>query len=246
MALKKTLKTLDGLDESIAKLYTKAEDGTFRLDVEGEDDASALKGALSKERDNASKASREAAELKKRLAAIEEERAAKEEELLKKSGDVGALERSYKEKQASLEAKLKAELAERDKEIDNFYRGNAIERALDGKVLPKAKDWMKRDVLERTRLELIDGRRVVRVLDDSGNPTATQLDDYIKTNFIDNNEYAPFIVGSRASGGGSNGANAGGGSGAGNGRVITTEAFSKLPFPERRAFIKDGGHIKDQ
>lgn len=243
MALKRIIDTLDGLKPDVAALYAKGDDGKFRLDVDGiepAEDVTTLKTALAKEKAAASA-------YKKRMDEIDAEKAAREEELLKKAGNTDALEKSYKDREAKRKAEYEAAIAERDREIDQFSRGSEIDRLLDGKVIPRAKDWLKKEVLSRTRLEKdANGKRVIRVLDESGNPTATGLEEFIKSNVLDNKDNAPFIIAGRASGGGSGGANAGGGSGAGSGKVITTEAFSKLPFSERRSFIKDGGHIKDQ
>lgn len=50
MELELTLDSLDGLDESIQKLYQKGEDGKFRLQVKGIEDTNGLKSALEKER----------------------------------------------------------------------------------------------------------------------------------------------------------------------------------------------------
>ena len=84
----------------------------------------------------------------------------------------------------------------------------------------------------------------IRVLDDAGNPTATGLEEFIKSNVLDNKDNAPFIIAGRASGGGTGGANAGGGSGAGK-KTITLAAFNNLPHAERHAFMNNGGHIED-
>lgn len=240
MGLKRKIDTIDGLKPDVAALYTKGEDGKFTLDVEGiepAEDVTGLKSALAKEK-------KAAAEYRKRMDEIEAEKAAREEELLKKAGNTDALEKSYKDREAKRKAEYEAAIAERDKEIDQFSRGAAIDQLLDGKVIPRAKDWLKKEVLNRTRLEKdADGKRVIRVLDDAGNPTATGLEEFIKSNVLDNKDNAPFIIAGRASGGGTGGANAGGGSGAG--KVITTEALGKLPLTERHAFFKSGGHIKD-
>ena len=212
MALKRIVDNLDGLKPDVAALYTKCDDGKYKLDVEGTEpaeDVTGLKSALAKEK-------KAAADYKKRMDEIEAEKAAREEELLKKAGNTDALEKSYKEREAKRKAEYEAAIAERDREIDQFRRGAAIDQLLDGKVIPRAKDWLKKEVLSRTRLEKdADGKRVIRVLDESGNPTATGLEEYIKSNVLDNKENAPFIIAGRASGGGSGGANAGGGSGAG-------------------------------
>lgn len=212
MALKRIVDNLDGLKPDVAALYTKGDDGKYKLDVEGgepAEDVTGLKSALAKEK-------KAAADYKKRMDEIEAEKAAREEELLKKAGNTDALEKSYKEREAKRKAEYEAAIAERDREIDQFSRGAAIDQLLDGKVIPRAKDWLKKEVLNRTRLEKdAEGKRVIRVLDESGNPTATGLEEFIKSNVLDNKDNAPFIIAGRASGGGSGGANAGGGSGAG-------------------------------
>ena len=241
MLLKRKLDTLEGLKPDVAALYTKGEDGKFTLDVEGiepVEDVSGLKSALAKEK-------KAALEYRKRMDEIEAEKAAREEELLKKAGNTEALEKSYKDREAKRKAEYEASIAERDKEIDQFSRGAAIDQLLDGKVIPRAKDWLKKEVLSRTRLEKdADGKRVIRVLDESGNPTATGLEEFIKSNVLDNKDNAPFIIAGRASGGGTGGANAGGGSGAGK-KTITLAAFNNLPHAERHAFMHNGGHIED-
>ena len=241
MGLKRKIDTIDGLKPDVAALYTKGEDGKFTLDVEGiepAEDVSGLKSALAKEK-------KAAAEYRKRMDEIEAEKASREEELLKKAGNTEALEKSYKDREAKRKAEYEASIAERDREIDQFSRGAAIDQLLDGKVIPRAKDWLKKEVLNRTRLEKdADGKRVIRVLDDAGNPTATGLEEFIKSNVLDNKDNAPFIIAGRASGGGTGGANAGGGSGAGK-KTITLAAFNNLPHAERHAFMNNGGHIED-
>ena len=239
MLLKRKLDTLEGLKPDVAALYTKGEDGKFTLDVEGiepVEDVSGLKSALAKEK-------KAALEYRKRMDEIEAEKAAREEELLKKAGNTEALEKSYKDREAKRKAEYEASIAERDKEIDQFSRGAAIDQLLDGKVIPRAKDWLKKEVLSRTRLEKdADGKRVIRVLDESGNPTATGLEEFIKSNVLDNKDNAPFIIAGRASGGGTGGANAGGGSGAG--KVITSSTWSAMSPASRLEFSKAGGKVE--
>ena len=239
MGLKRKIDTIDGLKPDVAALYTKGEDGKFTLDVEGiepVEDVSGLKSALAKEK-------KAALEYRKRMDEIEAEKAAREEELLKKAGNTEALEKSYKDREAKRKAEYEASIAERDKEIDQFSRGAAIDQLLDGKVIPRAKDWLKKEVLSRTRLEKdADGKRVIRVLDESGNPTATGLEEFIKSNVLDNKDNAPFIIAGRASGGGTGGANAGGGSGAG--KVITSSTWSAMSPASRLEFSKAGGKVE--
>lgn len=51
MALKRSLKTLDGVAEAVAALYTKQDDGSFLLEVEGVEDTTGLKTTVKALRD---------------------------------------------------------------------------------------------------------------------------------------------------------------------------------------------------
>lgn len=89
MKLKKTLDTLDGLDESTAKLYTKGDDGKFRLEVEDEDEpGDGLKSALQKERKRAEEAEKA---LKAKLKSEEDAKTQREREDMEKRGEYDKL-----------------------------------------------------------------------------------------------------------------------------------------------------------
>lgn len=71
MGLKAQLDSLDGLDEKIQGLYTKTEDGKFKLDVEGLDTGDGLKSALQKEREIARDAQKRLKELQTQFEGID-------------------------------------------------------------------------------------------------------------------------------------------------------------------------------
>ena len=244
MGLKRKIDTIDGLKPDVAALYTKGEDGKFTLDVEGDSPSDTLESAYRKTK-------AELAEIKKmrdadraELAEREAKVKAEQEEALRKAGDLPALEKKWKEEKSNSEKALKAEIDAREREIDKLQRETVIDGLLDGKLIPSAKRLFKRDVMDRTRLERdADGNRIIRVLDEKGNPTPASIEEFIKSNVLDNKDNAPFILSGKGSGSQANGSNAGGQSGAG--KVITTEALGKLPLAERHTFFKSGGHIKD-
>lgn len=73
MGLKFELENLDGLGEDIAALYTKSEDGKFRLSIDGlpKDDNSGLKSALDKERQSRRDAENKVKDMEKKFEGIE-------------------------------------------------------------------------------------------------------------------------------------------------------------------------------
>ena len=99
MALKLTVESLDGLDDSVKSLY-KEDNGKFRLDLDGYEDTTGLKAqrdALLNEKKEAQRKAKEAEEAAKTLA----------EESARKNGDVSALEKSWQEKLAATESNYK-------------------------------------------------------------------------------------------------------------------------------------------
>jgi hypothetical protein len=216
MALKYTIDSTDGLDKTVAELYTKGDDGKYRLAVEGVEPAenvTGLKTALEKE-----KAEREA--LKKKLtereakqAEIEAEAARKAEELARKSGDVAALEKSWQEKLTKREQELLEQIKSKDAAVEALTV-EATARKLSAELFGDGADALIHNVRSRLRTEFQDGKPIVRVLDENGQPSAMTVED-LKKSFVDNKTYSRFIVAGKGSGSGSNGSNAGGGSGAG-------------------------------
>ena len=211
MAVKMIVDTLEGLDEPIAQLYSKGEDGKYRLGVEGIEDTTGLKKKLDAVLAEKKAQQERAEEAQKRLEELTE---AKQ----RKDGDVESIDKSHKERYAKLKKEMEDAIAVREKELDALIRKTQVSALLDGNVDPTAKRWIERDILERTRLESVDGKRLVRVLDEEGNPTAQSLDEFIKSNVLDNKDYAKYVIGSRGAGGGANGTPSGGGA---NGKTLS-------------------------
>ena len=240
MAVKMIVDTLEGLDEPIAQLYSKGEDGKYRLGVDGIEDTTGLKKALAAE-----KAEREALKQKwdahdQEVKAREAEAAKKAEELARKAGDVAAIEKSWSEKLTKREQELLSQVKAKEQAIESLTV-DATASKLAAELFGDGAPVLEHNIRSRLRTEFVDGKPMVRVLDEAGQPSAMTIDE-LKKSFVDNKTYARFIVASKASGGGSGGANAGGGSGAG--KVMTREAFEKLPMEQRFEFIKNRGKIR--
>lgn len=227
MALKSVLASLDGLAADIAKEYTE-KDGKFYLDIEGVDEHPAV-GALKRAKDH-EKSLRQTAETK--LRETEDKLTEKETEIeglrsgaVPKS-DFEALKKSYDDK-----------LKEKQTEFDGKYNklNTLVEKhMLDGKALELATEistvpaLMVPHVRGRLKLEEVDGELTIQVLGSDGKPSAHSLDD-LRKELLSNKNFAPILIGSKASGGGANGGSGGGGA---------SKKLSEMNEAERTEFAK--------
>lgn len=220
MPLKRVLENLDGLEENIAALYIER-NGKFFLDAEDEPEVSALRRA--KEREATA-----AKELREQLAAakaeIDEIRAQMEDGKpnKRKQSDIDAIEASWK---------AKLEKAQNDAKVEREALQASVSKAMiDAAATELASIFLVPSVgakLIRERLSVDFGEEgpSLRVLDAAGSPSAMTKDD-LRKEFLDNKEFAPILIATRATGGGANGAAAGNG-GAG------TKAFKDMTGAER-------------
>jgi len=129
-------------------LYTEQPNGTWRLDVEGQDDTTGLKKALEDERERAAFAKREARELKERYTGLdmEEYKTLKAEHDKAKSKtllDAGQVEELVKDRLAVREAENKKQVASMRQRleieaIDNRLREAAIEAGVQKTAIADA------------------------------------------------------------------------------------------------------------
>mgnify|MGYP003418104652 CR=1 FL=1 len=198
MALKLTVDSLDGLDDSVKSLY-KEDNGKFRLDLDGYEDTTGLKAqrdALLNEKKEAQRKTKEAEEAAKTLA----------EESARKNGDVAALEKSWQEKLAATESNYKNLNESLTKQIHGLTVGQTATKLAAELAISGSADVLLPHIQSRLTVEIKDGAPSVRVLDLQGKPTAMTVDE-LKQEFISNKAFAPLIAASKATGGGASGAN---------------------------------------
>jgi hypothetical protein len=192
MALKKKL-TKDEhekLSDAFKKEYKQVGDD-FVLDIDGEEDIGALKRAKDHE-----KSAREIAE--KKLKDIEDAQKAKDEEIARKSGDLVALEKSYKDKAETDVAKEREKVKKRDAVIERVTV-DAAAKDLAHKI-SNAPNLILPHIRSRMRVEWNDDEPVARILDNTGKPSAMTLDD-LGNEFVANKDFSAIILSSRATGG---------------------------------------------
>ena len=214
MGLKYQLDTLDGLDDSVKSLYTEKE-GKFVLGIEGlpqPEDVSGLKAKVDEllgEKKAAEKARKDA----------EDQARLEREEAARKSGNVEELERSWTEKynrrEAELNGMLEQERGTLSTQIRDLTVGRTATDIASALAIPGSAKALLPHIERRLSVEQRDGKPVVVVLDQQGKLSAATLDE-LKAEFANDVAFAPLIAGSKASGGGANGAGNGGGAAKGN------------------------------
>jgi riboflavin biosynthesis pyrimidine reductase len=194
--IKYQLESLDALDDSVKSLYTE-KDGKFVLAIEGlpqPEDVSGLKSKLEE------LLSEKKTEAEKRRQAEEAAKLAAEE-AARKTGDIGALENSWREKMAAREQELLNQLKAKDSAIIDMTSGQTAVKLAAELAVQGSADVLLPHIKSRLRTEYRNDQPVTVVLDREGRPSAMTIDD-LKKEFVGNAAFAPLIVASKASGAG--------------------------------------------
>jgi len=198
MALKFEIDSLEGVDEKLQGEYTKGDDGKFRLSVDGIPDVTGLKrkvDELLNEKKTEAQKRKEAEDAK---AATEE---AARLEKAKKDGDFAAIEKSYKEKIAAIEAGQSSTVQTYTQMINKITSEAEAVKLAAAWAIDGSADALLPHIKGRLVTELVEGQAKIRVLDEQGKPSAASIQDLEKE--IRAKSYlAPILRGSSASGGG--------------------------------------------
>lgn len=194
MALKRTLTAEQhaALPADFQKEY-KAAGANFVLDVEG-DDGTDWKKKRDIEAEHRTKAEAKAQQFQNELDEMRRGNIPK--------ADVDALENSYKARQTEDANKHKTEV----EALTNALGSAALDSIVTGVTteLFTVPTIMDNQVRSRLKVELVDHKAVVRVLDRDGKPSAMNVDD-LKKEFIADAKLAPVLIGSKANGSGAGG-----------------------------------------
>ena len=227
MALQFKIDDLEAVDEQFHGLYEKADDGKYKLAVEGVDDVGPLKRAKEREKEARIAAEEKAREMAEKIADIEKKIKDGEYTAAKGKGDIEALEKSWQEKLEAKENELAGKLTEAQKALQTALISTATDDIASIFTAPKTQ---KAYIASRLQVEIADGKPVTRVLDENGQPTAMTIEEF-KESLKNDPDLAPVIVGSAASGSGASGSGSGS---AGSGKVN----LSKASKEEKKAYIK--------
>lgn len=226
MALKRkiTKAEYDALNAVLQAEY-KAEGSDFVLDAQGFDDPGELRRALDREREDRKTAKAEADDLRTKLDTITAADS-------RRAGDVKTLEKSYKEKIDKINDDHKAEVARKDKFIqetlvDSVALSVATELGGDNASL------LVPHIKTRLAADTTGEKPLTRVLDKDGKPSAFNVDD-LKNEIKNDKRFSAVVIASNASGGGAAGGGKPNGGGAPNGK----KKFQEMNDKERTDFYK--------
>lgn len=172
----------------------------------------------------------------KTAARAEAQRAA--EEAAAKSGDMEAFRKSVEEKWSGVLEPLKSEVEQYKGMVQNLTIG-ARSAQLAAEIFGDNAAIMEHHVKARLTYEVVDGNPTVRVLTKDGKPSAFTVDD-LKKEIRNDKMFAPFVVGSKATGGGSPGKGA---AGQGAGQQISRAEFEGMNPYDRASFMRKGGSV---
>lgn len=194
MALKAkiTKDQFEALSDALKAEY-KEQDGAYVLDVEGIEDAGALRRAHDRTKQELAEAKQRSEELAQKLAELDHNDA-------RKRGDIETLEKSWKTK---LDAEVSAREA-RIKKLEESARNAAIEATANqlASALTDHTKLLMPHIRSRIDAEVNEnGQAVIRFLDAEGKPTAMTADD-LQKEFASNKDFHGIIRVSKASGGG--------------------------------------------
>ena len=163
--------------------------------------------------------------------AAEEAKALAVEEAARKSGDVAALDKSWKEKFDALQSEASATIKERDSQIGGLTSGAqslqiAAELAVEG-----SSEVLNTLIKSRFKTEYTEGKPVTVILDKNGDRSAMTVAE-LKNELANDTALAPLISGSKASGsGGAGNKSSGSAASTGNNTLSgVVEGFDALPI----------------
>lgn len=200
------VESLEGVDEKFHELYEQ-KDGAYFLKVSGvvpESDIDGLKAsrdALLAEKKEQQRLAQDA-EAKR----IEAERLA-QEEIARKSGNLEAIENSWKEKLALRETELTSQLSQAQAKNYELTVGRQAQELAGELAKPNAQRLLAKEIKERLTL---DENGNIRVLDLQGKPSALTIDE-LKAQLRADPTYQDIIIINNSSGGGATGGGQGGG-----------------------------------
>lgn len=198
----------NGLESHMQGLYTKQDDGSYQLAIDGLPNTDGLKAKNEQLLGETKKEREKRKELEAQLAQIQAQKQKADEESHKKNGDIEALEKSYQAKLDKLNHDANHREQALKKQIYDLTVGQAANNLANELAIKGSANVLLPHIQNRLTLETSDDGQKIRVLDLQGNISALTLDE-LKQEFMANDAFKPLIAGNSASGGGAVGVNLG-------------------------------------
>lgn len=194
MALKRkiTKAEFDKLAKELQAEY-KADGDDYVLNVDGLDDPDELRRARDREKEDAKA-------LKKQLKEVTDKLAELEGSDDRKKGDIDKIDNAWKAKME----KQEKEASERTARNQDFIRKNLIGATADriAAEISTMPTIMARTIRDRLSVNFDGDEPTLVILGSDGEPDKKATLDGLKKEFLTNKEFAPILIGSKASGGG--------------------------------------------
>jgi hypothetical protein len=232
MPLALTVESLDAVEESLRGLYVE-KDGAFVLDADLPD-TGALKRAKDHEKALRQAAEAQAREFREKLDAIEAENKKRQDDGHRKSGDVDALDKSWREKYEKDVAEREGAYKTAMQMVKDMTAGNAARSMARELAIEGGEDALFKLIQHRFGVEIVDGAPVISALTSDGKNSALTMDE-LRAELKSDKSLAALLAGSKAAGGGTAG-NRGG-----SATVPEGKKPSEMTVAEKAAFISEHG-----
>lgn len=202
MALKAkiTKEQYEALSEALKGEY-KQDGDSYIIDLDDGEVAAEMRRARDREKVRADEADRAKKAAEDRLAELEGNDA-------RKRGDIDSIEKSWKDKLDTAEAKGKAAVDGLKSQLESLMLDSAVTKIASEIFIKPNRD--ARLLRDRVYIDYDGETPVLRVRDKDGKASAMTLED-LRKETVDNPEYDDILSGSKATGSGGGGGNQGGG-----------------------------------
>lgn len=229
--MKYKIKSLDDVSEDLRDLYTKKGDD-YVLKIDGLPDVSEFEKRVEKMDAKVAELLDEKKEEQRKRKEAEKQAKEKAQDDARKSGDLEALEKSWREKFETRENELLGQVKERDGWINQSTREAAASALASELAVEGSAKVLLPEIRRAIGVDIRDGRPEPVVLDGEGKPSAMTIAELGKKIAADP-AYAPVIAGSKSAGGGAKGGKGGG--------AAPGKELSMMSSADKAAYIGEHG-----
>lgn len=209
--VKRVLDSLDDVSENLKEYYSKADDGKFHFDVE-DPDVDALKRAKDHEVSLRKESQQKLGTLQATLTEHEDLIKTLQEQQGKDTNELRTtLEKDFEGRMSKFKETSDSTTKTLQEALRQSHIHDVAARMAKELVDPKfPSELLAKEIEGRLSMEIVDERPVTRVTSPEGTASSMSVDE-LKNEYFTNDRYAGIMLGSKASGGGAQGAGSGGG-----------------------------------
>lgn len=245
MTLEYKIKSIADLDDGVKEQYKKVRGG-YVLEIDGlpepdlpeVDDSHPFVQGMKNKLDELLKEKKEAA---KKAKEAETEAEIAKLESAKAGNDTEALDKSWTEKYSTRESELQREIDSMGTAIIRLTSGQTAAQMASEIAVSGSAEVLIPHLEARLKTEIREGVPTTIVLDKRGQPCAMTMSE-LRTEFQNNEAFAPLIVGTKANGAGRTGGNESGGAAS---TTVKRSEFDRMNQTQRSNFAKTGGSVID-